>query len=485
MKARRGPARLPLIWRVPLAVAVLMFLVSAVITERVLDRLGSIQETYLQSIADSYLEGLVASISPSVLREDSWEIFDALERLRPVKTDIVPIETIVTTPTGTILAATDPGRYPILENLTGSQTGRFPEHQIRIESDDALAYLKRDIVYQDTVVGRVYTMFDARLLLAERRDVLSTLVLSNAALTVLLALVGFVTMRRMIRPMQTLENHMIEAAEGRPVRIDLPGKVNSSSETRRLFTAYNSLLDADEASRDLTRKLAEEERLASLGRLSSVMAHEINNPLGGLLNAVDTLKKHGDKPEIRKSSLDLLQRGLQGIGEVVRAALATYRPERQARPFSVNDLHDAQLLLSPELRRRGQTLDLVLEAMDSPPDCPCPAGPVRQALTNLLLNASAASPDRADLFLKAAGSGNTVCIEVGDRGPGLPDESAELLTGPAQRSLPGGKGLGLWVVRQIISEIGAKLEIAPRSGGGSIVRIRIGGDRMKRIHHAA
>ncbi|MEQ9328953.1 MAG: HAMP domain-containing sensor histidine kinase [Rhodospirillales bacterium] len=476
---------MPLIWRVPLAVAVLMFLVSAVITERVLDRLGSIQKTYLQSIADSYLEGLIASLSPSVLREDSWEIFDTLERLRPVNTAIVPIETIVTTPAGTILAATNPGTYPILDTLSGSQVGRFPEKQIRIEIDDGLAYLRRDIVYQDTTIGRIYTIFDARLLLAERRDVLSTLVLSNLALTVLLALVGFATMRRMIRPMQTLESHMIEAAEGRAVRIDLPNKVNGSSETRRLFAAYNSLLDADAASRDLTRKLAEEEKLASLGRLSSVMAHEINNPLGGLLNAVDTLRKHGEKPEIRKSSLDLLQRGLQGIGEVVRAALATYRPERQARPLSINDLHDAKLLVSPELRRRGQTLELMLDGVEESLACPCPAGPVRQALTNLLLNASAASPDEADLLLKAVQQGGLLTIEVGDRGPGLPPELVALLTGPAQRSLPDGKGLGLWVVRQISGEIGAKLELAPRTGGGSIIRLRIGAGRLKDINHAA
>ncbi|MDP3525036.1 MAG: HAMP domain-containing sensor histidine kinase, partial [Hoeflea sp.] len=266
--------------------------------------------------------------------------------------------------------------------------------------------------------------------------------------------------------------------------IDVSPQTPGNAESRRLFMAFNTLLDADEERRELSTRLAEEEKLASLGRLSSVMAHEINNPLGGLLNAVDTLKKHGANAGVRDASLDLLQRGLQGIGDVVRAALATYRPARQSRPLSLSDFHDAKMLLSPELRSRGQVLDLFLETGEGPA-CGCPAGPVRQAMINLLLNASAASPEGADLFLRSARLEDSVIVEVGDRGPGLPARAVRLLTGPAKRNLPDGKGLGLWVVRQIADEIGAGLELATRPGGGSIVRIKLGPGTFGEIGHAA
>ncbi len=479
-----GFSRLPLIWRVPLAVAVLMIAVSAVITERVLDRLGSIQENYLQSIADSYLDGIMASVTPSVLREDSWEIFDALERLRPVNTAIVPVDTIVTLPSGIVLAATDPVKFASLEQMPADLASRFPDGLIRISQDDGQAFLERSIIHQGKMIGRIFTIFDARLLLQERQDVLSTLVLSNGLLTALLVLVGFVTVRRMISPMQTLESHMIEAAEGHASRIVINRPLARHSETVRLFSAYNSLLDADEERRVLTGKLAEEEKLASLGRLSSVMAHEINNPLGGLLNAVDTLRKHGEKDDVRRASLDLLQRGLQGIGEVVRAALATYRPDRQVRPLSRNDFEDATLLLTPELRRRGQALEVQLDEGGSFA-CTCPAGPVRQALINLLLNASAASPNGSDLTLKAANGKTGLLIEVADRGAGIPPDSVRTLLGKSGKSLPDGKGLGLWVVSQIADEIGARLEIRDRPGGGTIVAMALGVARDGAINDAA
>ena len=103
----------------------------------------------------------------------------------------------------------------------------------------------------------------------------------------------------------------------------------------------------------MAKQLAAEERLASLGRLASGLAHEINNPLGGLFNAIDTLKRHGDRPSVRTTSLDLIERGLRGIRDVVRTVLATYRADREQRDLTASDLDDMRFLISPEAARKS------------------------------------------------------------------------------------------------------------------------------------
>ena len=232
---------------------------------------------------------------------------------------------------------------------------------------------------------------------------------TNGTLTLLFALLGWFTVRRMMRPMKVLSDHLA-AASGLGVHpipdTHLP---DTESEAGQLFRRFNSMADAVAQNAALAARLSDEERLASLGRLASGMAHEINNPLGGLFNAIDTLKKHGDKPMVRTQSLSLIERGLFGIRDVVQAALATYRTKDEGRVLAARDFEDVRLLIGPELRRRRQTLDWNTQFDDLPT---LPGNPVRQASLNLLLNASAAAGDDGQLRFVVRPLAATLAIEV-------------------------------------------------------------------------
>lgn len=476
--------RLPLTWRVPITVAALMIAVSAVISERVLDRLAQTQEEHLLGLASSYLDGVVASISPSVLRQDSWEVYDAIVRVKPTAGSIVPLETVVATEKEVTLASDSPTERPTLERLPETFLTLFPNRGVAIETEEQHGYAKRVIDYQGQPIGTVFVIFDVSSLLAERRKVLLTLLITNGLLTALVGLIGFVTVRHMVKPMQILESHMTEAASGTARLISANELTSSNHDARKMFHAYNALVAAENERKYLARQLAEEDKLASLGRLASGMAHEINNPLGGLMNAVDTLRKHGTEAGVRDRSLDLIQRGLQGIRDVVEATLATYRRERSTRPLSVQDFEDLKLLLRPELERKHLTLRLnIVDIDDGKIDLP--AGPVRQAVLNLLLNACSASPPDAEIGLEFHKRPGAFVISVSDQAKGLPVGARQLLvSGSTSQPPAGGNGLGLWVVRRVAEELGAKIEVSDNVPHGTIIRLTIVTKSLELVHAA-
>lgn len=462
---------IPVSYRVPILVALLMVAISAVISERVLDRLSRTQEAFLDGLAGSYLDGLTAAVLPAVLRGDVWEIFDALDRSQKSYEALSPIEAVVTGADGKVLAATDPNRIPSFSALPEAYASRYGASTVTFDREADTGFAYRDLVYQGQKVGAIHTAFDAAHIFAERREILATLLVTNGILAAIFALGGFVLVRRMIEPMRVLEDHMRAAAKGVAEPIPASEFPSRGGEVASLFNGYNALVQAERERANFAMQLAEEEKLASLGRLASGMAHEINNPLGGLFNAIDTLKTHGRTPGVRDTSISLIERGLNGIREVVEAALATYRPERSARPLSADDLEDVRVLMKPELRRRGQRLDWRVD-WPAEPAAAIPGGPVRQAVLNLLLNASAATPQGGAIGLTVNRTADYLEISVCDEGPGMPRDSVAMLSdddpGPAVRA---GRGLGLWMVRRMVDACGGKATVKAGPSDGSTVTL--------------
>jgi signal transduction histidine kinase len=478
------PRRWPLAFRAPAVVVAFMMVISAVITHAVLDRLKETQERHLAALSTTYLEGLASAVLPYVLRADVWEVYDAIDRSAALGGGFGRAVVVITTPDLRVIAANQPTRWPLGTQQTGLAARFSAGANLIVDQADGTAHGQKLLRYQGRDIGRIFADYDIAHLIAERADVLRTLMLTNLLLALALAGLAYWTIRRMLSPLALLSRHIGQTVAGplQPISLDKAG--DPDSEFARLFRRYNSLIEVLGEREELTRQLAEEERIASLGRLTSGMAHEINNPLGGLFNAIDTLKRHGDKAKVRRDSVDLIERGLRGIRDVVKTALATYRSDPDHRELDPVDLDDMKLLLRPELDRKRVKLDWRNDMVGK---FALPGSPVRQILLNLLLNAVAAVAEDGRVMVSISVSGDEMILIVEDNGPGLGPMVMDLLTGRSPRpvSTREGTGLGLWMSQRLAAELNGQMVAGRSTLGGAAITVRLPVQTERRLSNAA
>lgn len=472
-------AHWPISVKVPVAVASLMLLVGVVVSERVLARLADTQERHLRALSQSYLDGLSSAIAPAILREDSWEVFDAIGRLQELNKGLRPLEAVVTNADGAVIASSRPRLYPIGTTYRSAHAASSENFSFEAGADTASAV--RVLSYPGRIAGIIYATFDTRHLAAERQDVLITLLVTNGLLTLLLAVAGWLLVFYMMRPVRILSEHLGAARESSAARIPEDIVKGAKGEFSQLYRGYNALVHSIDEREILVKRLAAEERLGSLGRLASTLAHEINNPLGGLFNALATLKTHGHLASVREGSLALLDRGLLGIRDVVRSTLAVYRVDRAPRDLTADDIADLNLLIGPEARRKSVRIQFTNGLTGT---IALSSSPVRQIILNVLLNAVAAAPVGSEVSLVAQVTDASLNVSVYDHGPGFPDSATELLTGPLPSPMSSG-GLGLWTTRKLLDELGGSITIERTAEARTAVTIEIPFRRQEELPHVA
>jgi signal transduction histidine kinase len=460
--------RLPIAVRVPLMGAAMMLLAGLVASQQVLTALTRTQEARLEELTRQHVSGLSLALGPAVLRQDIWDVFDTLDRAARAGEDHRMVLTVVANDDGTVIAASDPRRAPVDSALSDQfDLGAVPAlDEISLARPDIHMRVQAPLTYQGRTVGRLVSELDVADLIDERRRAALVLLVFNTAATGALALLGYFVMRHMLRPVDFLARRM-STEEGRPARFTEAEIPDGDTEVARLFRTYNDMIGAVEEKADAERRLAERERLVSLGRLSSSLAHEINNPLGGLLNAADTIESYADRPDAVRRSAALLKRGLEHLRDVTKAALDHNRIEDRAASLSAQDLEDMRLLVLPEVRRMEQDLGWRVEAAESSL-APYPAGPVRQIVLNLLLNAISAAGRGGSVSFAVQTRPGGVQLDILDDGPGLSAAARDRLMTSAPASAAG--GLGLRVVREMVNGLSGRIESARQDG---VTRISI------------
>ena len=445
-------SHMPLSLRVPVLAAGLMVMVGLVASQQVLSALGTVQDARLRELARLHIDGLSVALGPFVLRKDVWEVFDTLDRARAAMDGQRLLLTVVSDDAGRVLAASDPLRAPVDSAMSEYVAGAGTMDTVSALGADPVVRVQALLEYQGRTIGQILTELDVSDLLAERRHAFWVLLLGNLLAIGVLSLGGYVLMRRMLRPITLLAAQMTRAT-GAPEAV--PGDLvpKGDSELARLVQTYNAMSSAVEAKAEAERRLAERERFVSLGRLSSSLAHEINNPLGGLLNATDTILTYADRPDVVRTSAALIDRGLRHLRDVARTTLDQNRLDRLGVALSREDFDDLHILFEPEAHRRGLQLDWRVNATDLPA---MDSAPVRQIALNLLLNAAAVGQSGGTVSFVADASTCSLRLTLKDSGPGLPDTALRRLL--TSEPMPPGGGVGLRLVHDLVADMGGQIE---------------------------
>jgi len=222
-------------------------------------------------------------------------------------------------------------------------------------------------------------------------------------------------------------------------------------------------------------RLRRAESLASLTTLAAGVAHEIKNPLGSISIHVQlmrkALKNQADAPLVRY--LDIVTEEIDRLNRIVVDFLFAVRPMDIA---PINDDINAVIKELVEFMRvevESAGIEMVADYGASIPPVPFDKRYIKQALLNLVKNATAAMPEKGKLRLSTAVQGDELRIIVADSGVGIPEDKLGKIFEPYFTTKENGTGLGLTLTYKIIKEHGGDIAVTSRPGQGSTFTITL------------
>lgn len=222
------------------------------------------------------------------------------------------------------------------------------------------------------------------------------------------------------------------------------------------------------------RRMLEIEKFAATGRLAATIAHEVNNPMEAIKNAIYLLA--GAVPENAMPVYNILKSETERVARIVRQMLGLYRNTEQVKPVNVNTIvEDTLLLLNRQLQRANVEIITNLRPL---PDAVIAADQIRQVLSNLVINAKDAMPHGGKLRIRSRhipGKDDLhgwVRILIADTGTGIPMEMIRTIFEPFVTTKgEKGTGLGLWIVKGIIQNHAGQLSVRSSQGKGTVFKI--------------
>jgi two-component system, NtrC family, sensor kinase len=294
------------------------------------------------------------------------------------------------------------------------------------------------------------------------------LLLASAAFSVLFGVAVALYARRVLRPLGSVTERAKAVAKG-----DLTPRavLASNDEIGELAGTFESMVAAIARANE---QLLASERLAAIGKMAAHVTHEIRNPLSSIALNVELLEEEFPAAE---SEGRALLRAIKNEVERLTGLSAQYLSVARKQPprLEVEDLGEivaeAHEFMRRELQRRH--VESFVRVEDGLPYVRVDEAQLKQALYNLITNASDAMPSGGRLSLAVARTGDGVAITVDDEGSGMDEATRQRLFEPFFTTKSHGTGLGLAITRQIIQTHGGRIDCSSRAEGGTRFTIHL------------
>jgi len=289
-------------------------------------------------------------------------------------------------------------------------------------------------------------------------DLVRRAILGTAGVLFLLLPLSWLYARRTAAPLVRFAREM-ERIGRRSAHAPESGGDTRGDELQRVGESFRRMVAAIDEKESLERQMVIADRLAAIGRLAAGVAHEINNPLGGMLNALSTFRRHGRGDPMALRTAALLERGLLQIRDTVSALLV--EAKAGSHPLTPDDIEDARMLALTDGMAKSARLRWRNDLQET---LALPSTLVRQILLNLLLNAEHAVRSDGEIECRVHCSDGSLRIVVRNDGAHIPGERLQHLFEPFAVEGADGSGLGLWVTYQIVRELGGSIAVQSAPG---------------------
>ncbi len=376
-----------------------------------------------------------------------------------------------------IIQISGDSQYDPSQPITASSTDDW-SRQVRIFDDPQFGWtmeVRQPLVFSGTHWGVAEIGFDAQIIRDEIRTVFFLLLSATVIITSVVLIILYILIYRMTSSIETLVRAIDSIDFTTDRMVGLPQQQDEIGFFYQHFTLLKQRLDASKQELQQAQKqVYQAEKLASIGRLASGIAHQVNNPLNGIKSCIYAINQNPNDTKRTKEYLQLINEGIDDIETVVKKMLGFARQQSTSEHLiNINDaIHKVINLF--ELRLKEKQIDVQVHLADTMREVRIDFHLFQEVVMNLILNSSDAIDRNGSITITTGDQDDGhVFMEIRDTGSGIAPEDLKKIFDPfyTTKDVGIGTGLGLSVCMGIVESHGGRIDVRSTKNIETVFRI--------------